>query len=351
MDKRHTGKLGARDGGARMLSKYVAIVFRAAVIFALLIFALWGFLALYYRAPFSEAGRIAMGCVLAAAMALAAILVWRRQWRRALAPMALVPLVLVWWHSLTPSNDRDWALDVSRPASVTVNGDLLTVDNVRDFEWRTETDFTPRWGSRTYNLSKVDNVDLVASYWAGEDIAHILVSFGFSDRQRLVWSIELRRTKNQAYSALASFFKQSELVFLAADERDIIRLRTNVRGENVRMYPLRLKPDVARRLLLEYAQMADEYARQPHWYNTVTANCTTMVFRIARALNPVAPFDWRVLLSGHFPELVYDHGGIDNSIPFSQWKQKAQIDAAAKAADSLPSVEFSTAIRAQLAMR
>jgi hypothetical protein len=117
------------------------------------------------------------------------------------------------------------------------------------------------------------------------------------------------------------------------------------------MYPLRLKPQVARRLLLEYAEMADEYARNPHWYNTITANCTTMVFRIARSLNPFAPFDWRVILSGHFPELVYDHGGIDNSIPFAQWKQKAQIDQAAKAADQLDSVAFSKAIRVQLATR
>ncbi len=284
-------------------------------------------------------------------MLAAAVLIARGRWKRALAPLALAPVILVWWHTLVPSNDRDWAIDVSRPAITKVKGDTLIVENVRNFEWRTESDFTPRWETRTYDLSKLNDVDLVASYWAGEDIAHILVGFGFSDNQRLVWSIELRRTKTQVYSALASFFKQSELVFLAADERDIIRLRTNVRGENVRMYPLRMKPQVARRLLLEYAEMADEYARNPRWYNTITANCTTMVFRIARSLNPFAPFDWRVILSGHFPELVYDHGGIDNSIPFAQWKEKAQIDKAAKAADQLDSVAFSKAIRVQLATR
>lgn len=334
-----------------MLRKFVAFALRAALAVAPLLFALWGGLALYFRAPFGEGARIAVGCVFAVAMLAAAYLIARGRWMRALAPLALAPLMLVWWHTLVPSNDRDWALDVSRPAMTKVMGDKLTVENVRNFEWRTETDFTPRWETRTYDLSKLNEVDLFASYWAGEDIAHILVGFGFSDNQRLVWSIELRRTKTQTYSALASFFKQSELIFLAADERDIIRLRTNVRGENVRMFPLRLKPQVARRLLLEYAEMANEYARNPRWYNTITANCTTMVFRIARALNPFAPFDWRVLLSGHFPELVYDHGGIDNSIPFAQWKVKAQIDKAAQAADQFDSVAFSNAIRAQLATR
>lgn len=334
-----------------MLRKFVAFALRAGAVVALLLFALWGSLALYYRAPFGEGARIAAGCVFALAMLAAAFLIARRKWKHALAPLALAPVVLVWWQTLVPSNDRDWALDVSRPAITKVMGDKLTVENVRNFEWRTETDFTPRWETRTYDLSKLNEVDLFASYWAGEDIAHILVGFGFSDNQRLVWSIELRRTKTQTYSALASFFKQSELVFLAADERDIIRLRTNVRGENVRMFPLRLKPQVARRLLLEYAEMANEYARNPRWYNTITANCTTMVFRIARALNPLAPFDWRVLLSGHFPELVDDHGGIDNSIPFAQWRQKAQIDKAAQAADQLDSVAFSKAIRTQFATR
>ncbi len=322
-----------------------------ALVLFLVIFAAWGALALYYRAPLPEAGRIAAGGIFVSAMLAAAILVCRRKWRRSLVPLVLVPVLLIWWHSLQPSNNRDWAPDVAHPAVGQITGDLLVMRNIRNFEWNTETDFTPRWETRSYDLEMIRDVDLVASYWAGEDIAHILLSFGFADGQRLVWSIELRRTVSQTYSALASFFKQSELIFLAADERDIIRLRTNVRGENVRMYPLQLKPGVARRLLTEYVSMANKYAQQPQWYNTVTANCTTMVFRIARALHPYAPFNWRVLLSGHFPDLIYQHGGIDNSIPFGEWRRKAQIDAAAKAADGLDSTGFSRAIRQQLAIR
>lgn len=322
-----------------------------ALVLFLVVFAAWGSLALYYRAPLPEGGRMAAGGVFACAMLAAAVLFWQGRWRRSLFPLVLAPLLMIWWHSLTPSNDRDWAPDVAHPATGHISGDLLVMQNVRNFEWSTETRFTPRWETRSYNLEEIRQVDLVASYWSGEDIAHILLSFGFADGQRLVWSIELRRTASQTYSALASFFKQSELIFLAAEERDIIRLRTNVRGENVRMYPLQLKPGVARRLLTEYVTMANRYAQQPEWYNTVTANCTTMVFRIARALHPYAPFNWRVLLSGHFPDLIYQHGGIDNSISFAQWRRKAQIDAAAQAADKLDSLGFSQAIREQLVIR
>ncbi len=321
------------------------------LVVAIVLLGVWGSLALWFRAPFPETGRLVSATVFGLAMLALIVLAARGRWRTALAPLALVPALFIWWHSLTPSNDRDWAVDVARPAIGEFKGDLLTIQNVRNFEWRSETDFTPRWESRTYDLTKLNDVDLVASYWAGEAIAHILVSFGFSDGQRIVWSIELRRTKTQTYSALASFFRQSELIFLAADERDIIRLRTTVRGEDVRMFPLKLRPGAARTLLGEYVDIANGYAASPRWYNTITANCTTMVFRIARVLHPYAPFNWRVLLSGYFPELIYSHGGIDKSVPWPQWRTKSQIDAAARAADALDSVSFSNAIRVQLATR
>ena len=336
---------------SRMVRRWSRRALVGVLTLAILLLALWGSLALWFRAPFPETGRLVAAVVFGLAMLAVLVLAARGRWRAALVPLALVPALFIWWHSLTPSNYRDWAPDVARPATGEIKGDVLTIRNVRNFEWRTETDFTQRWEDRTYDLRKLGEVDLVASYWAGEAIAHILVSFGFSDGQRLVWSIELRRTKTQAYSALASFFRQSELIFLAADERDIIRLRTTVRGENVRMFPLKLRVGAARKLLGEYVDIANGYAAEPRWYNTITANCTTMVFRIARALHPYAPFNWRVLLSGHFPELVYSHGGIDNSIPWTQWITKSQIDAAARAADGLDSVGFSDAIRVQLATR
>jgi hypothetical protein len=334
-----------------MFRKWARRLLFALLAVAIVLLAVWGSLALWFRAPFAESGRLVAAVIFGFAMLALLVLAARGRWRAALAPALLVPALFIWWHSLTPSNDRDWAPDVARPAIGEFKGDKLTMRNVRNFEWRTETDFTERWEDRTYDVSKLSDVDLVASYWAGENIAHILVSFGFSDGQRLVWSIELRRTVDQTYSALASFFRQSELIFLAADERDIIRLRTTVRGENVRMFPLKLRPGAARVLLGEYIEIANGFAATPRWYNTITANCTTMVFRIARVLHPYAPFNWRVLLSGHFPELIYSRGGIDNSIPWSQWRVKSQIDAAARAADALDSVDFSDAIRVQLATR
>ena len=257
-----------------------------------------------------------------------------------------IAALLAWWSTLLPARERDWAPDVARTVHGAVTGDTLTLTDVRNFEWRTESDFTPRWETRSYNLSKLVSVDLIADYWAGEAIAHTLVSFGFSDGRFLTWSIELRRARGQTFSALAGFFKQSELVTLAGDERDLIRLRTNVRGEDLRLYRLNADPQIARKALLAYVEEANDLAAEPRWYNTATTNCTTVVFKIARIVEPSFPLDRRIFLSGHFPDYAYDHHALDQSVPFVELRERAKIAARAKAADAAPSADFSKAIRA-----
>jgi hypothetical protein len=233
--------------------------------------------------------------------------------------------VFDWWATLVPSNDRAWAADVARTASVTAEGDRLEVRNVRNFRWRTDTDFDPQWETRSYDLAAPTTVDLVMSYWAGEAIAHTMLRFGFADGQQLVFSIEIRKEQKESYSPLAGFFRNYELSFIAADERDVIGVRTNVRGEDVRIYRLRMPPAVARQLLLEYIDEANELAATPRFYNTLTANCTTQIFPMVRALQPGLPLDYRVLLSGYVPDYVYDLGALDTSAPFVALRQRSHL--------------------------
>ena len=308
-------------------------------------FGVWGVLALWYRPPF-PAFQIEL-CALWGAAMLAGLIGLICGWpRRSLALMAIaVTALFAYWSTLWPSNDRDWAPDVARAVRGEVAGDILTLTNVRNFEWRSESDFTPRWETRSYALDTLVSVDLVADYWTGEAIAHTLVSFGFSDGRFLTWSIELRKVRGQDWSALAGFFKQSELVTLAGDERDLIRLRTNIRGEDLRLYRLNASPAVARKALLAYVAEANDLADHPRWYDTATTNCTTAVFNIARVVEPGFPLDWRILLSGYFPDYAYDHQALDTSLPFAELRQRAKISARAIAADAAPSAEFSKAIR------
>ncbi len=310
-------------------------------------FAAWGMLALWFRLPFDAFVRAgAAGCWLAAmALAFAGLFLGRR--RAAVSLLVVSGAVLLgWWSTLLPAHDRDWAPELSRTVRGSVQGDTLTLTDIRNFEWLSDTEFIPRWENRRYDLSRVTSIDLVSEYWMGEAIAHTMVSFGFTDGQFLIWSVELRREKHEVFSFIDGFFKQAELVTLAGDERDMIRRLTNVRHEDVRLYRLITGPDVARRTLLEFVNEANDLADHPRWYNTATANCTTVIYEIAKLIVPGIPLDWRILVSGYFPDYAYDRGALDTSLPFSELRRRASISARAQAAESLSSPGFSQAIRA-----
>jgi len=183
------------------------------------------------------------------------------------------------------------------------------------------------------------------SHWSGPAIAHTILSWDFSDGQHLAISIETRKRVGQEYSAIAGFFRQYPIYYVVADERDVVRLRTNFRGENVWMYRLKpARPDAARALLLDYVASINALAERPAWYNALTDNCTTTIQRHARHINPGAnPLDWRLLANGRLPELLYERGRIDTSVPFEELRRRAHIDARAKAADRDP--DFSARIR------
>ena len=265
------------------LTRWLGIIAAGLV---LLLSGLWGALAIWFRlAPASPDREVLAGGLLLLAVVAIVNLVLRR-WRVVALYGVCFVAVFAWWATLQPSNDRDWADDVARTASGTVDGDHLVMRNVRNFAWRSDSDFEPRWETRSYDLNALTGVDLFMSYWAGESIAHAIVSFGFADGQHLAFSIEIRKEKTESYSALAGFFRAYELSFIAADERDVVGVRTNVRGEDVRLYRLRVTPAQARALLLEYVAEADALADSPRFYNSLT---TKPISALMNDLSAVVP--------------------------------------------------------------
>ncbi len=170
-----------------------------------------------------------------------------------------------------------------------------------------------------------------------------MISFGFDNGTFLVFSVEIRKQKGQDYDPIAGFFKSYGLIAVAADERDAVRLRSNVQGSDVRIFRLRMTPMQARALLLQYAEELNTLAQTPRFYNTLTANCTTLVFQLVRAIHPSLPLDPRVLLSGYLPNYVYDLGAVDTTMPFSRLRELSHIHDKALQADSDPA--FSARIR------
>jgi len=251
--------------------------------------------------------------------------------------------LLGWWQTVLPMHDRDWADDVARLLDAEVDGSRVTLHNVRDFDWSRDGDPVPRWETRTYDLDRLASADLVLSYWMGPAIAHTLVSFGFDDGSRVVFSLEIRKERHESFSAIGGFFKQFEAVLIAADERDIVRVRSNVRDEDVYLYRLAVPRAQLRTLFLAYVEEAGTLRRGPRFYNTLTSNCTTIVFDIARHIAPGLPLDIRLLLSGYFAQYAHAHGGLAGQGTFDQLEAAGRITGRARAADRDP--DFSRAIR------
>jgi hypothetical protein len=300
----------------------------------------WGVLALHFAGPRSIADWLAVVWALGGL----AILLFVRPFGRCMVTFVVaVAFLFAWWSTIRPSNDRAWQPDVARPPHAQLHGDELTIHDVRNFDYRSETDFTERWETRTYDLAKLDRLDFFMSYWGSPAIAHTIMSWAFTDGQHLAISIETRKEVGETYSTVAGLFRQYELYYVAADERDVIRLRTNYRGEDVYLYPLRTPRDRMRRALLEYVESMNRLAIVPEFYNEATGNCTTTIRTNLEHMGVSMPLDWRLLVNGYLNELLYEKNVIDTSRPRDVVKASSLIDARAKAADQAP--DFSSRIR------
>ncbi len=268
---------------------------------------------------------------------------------------------LGWFFSIEPQQDRDWMAEVDQQVAYerdATNPDLITLTNVRNFDWRTDEDATEHWETRTIDLSKLSGVDVTNSYWMGPLIAHTLVSFRFEDDRPLAFSFEIRKENGESFSALAGFFRRYELSLIAAEERDIIYTRSNARGEQVYLFPIsNLQQHEVRSLFESYLTAMDELNTKPAWYNTLTSNCTNIIFYMARIVSgDRLPWDYRIWVSGWLPNYLYDVGMLDaapekQNQPWSMdtWYERTHINPKSMGFNNLHSIansrQFSRQIR------
>lgn len=304
----------------------------------------WGALALVYRLDWAAAAVYALVTLWCLLSALALVLLWRRPplWALSLHLLAFAVL-LAWWQTLQPSNQRAWADDVARMTQGRVVDEQLLLDNVRNFDWRSDDDYDIAWESRSYDLQQLTSVDLLTSYWGMPAIAHILVSFGFEDGRHLVFTVETRKEKGERYSELGGFFKEFELSIVATDEHDAVRVRTNMRDEDVYLYRIDMPRPVMRKLLLSYVEQANALVERPRFYNTLTANCTTIVFDMVQSIIGGLPVDHRLLLTGYLPGYVQDIGGLQQGYSLDALRDRGRITGRARQADE--AADFSVRIR------
>ncbi|MBM2805590.1 MAG: hypothetical protein HW419_3483 [Deltaproteobacteria bacterium] len=268
---------------------------------------LWG-VGLFYLSPLLPEGWRAFGAGGYAVLTMLAFFLLPRRGRTALAATAVFAMLVFLFFRIPASNNRDWQPDVAQTPYATINGDLITIHNVRNFDYRSDADFDPRWENRTYNLSKLDSAEIIAVYWAGKAIAHVMVSFGFEGKDYLTVSIETRKENGESYSTLAGFFRQN-----------------------------------LRRIFLDYIKSMNDLRERPSYYNTLTTNCTTTILMHTR-MNPESPpMSWKVLLSGYVPDYLYDLGRLDTSRPFAELEKMSRVNDRAHGADK--DAAFSQRIR------
>jgi len=319
------------------------------------IMGLWAVLMLHYS-NLTPAWLRDVAAALYAALAVALVLLaLSNRRRRSLAIATFVGIwaaLVLWFRIIPPSNTRDWQPDVARAPRARIDGDRATIENVRNFAYRSETDFDVRWETRVYDLNRLDGYDLLFVYWGSPAIAHTMVSFRFRDEGEaggyrfLPVSIEARKERSESYSAIAGFFRQYELYYVVGDERDLIGLRTNHRGEDVYLYRTVADAKRARALLLDYMKTVNELSSKPRWYNALTDNCTNGILFHVEALGGNVPYTWEILLSGYSDRYAYEAGSFGSTLGFDALKSRSRINDAARGQDR--SAGFSWMVRRDL---
>jgi hypothetical protein len=266
------------------------------------------------------------------------------------APLGLTAATLVviaGWFALPARNDRTWAPDVAETAWAKVEGDLITLHNHRNFDWQSETDFTPRWESKTVRLSELRQLDFIMTYWGSPHVCHTMLTFDFGPDGRVCVSIEARREAGESYSALAGMFRRYELIYVFGEERDLVHLRTSVRPHNdVHLFRLTATPAIMRAMFLDYVRTANALRERPSWYHSLLTNCSTTIRAHVRRADVPDPWDWRMLANGYADERLYEFGYVSRDLPLAELKRRSRINAAPVPAGAAH--EFSARIRAGL---
>jgi hypothetical protein len=319
---------------------------RVLSVLILLIATIWAAAAIYFDLP-STVAPSALVAVFYLVSVIAFLFSFRFSWLSVGIGFAVFIGIAIWWSSIQPMQNRNWQPNVAETAWTERDGDKITIHNLRNFEYQPSQPPKPRWETRVVDLNELRAVDLFINFWGSTLICHPIVSFQFGPDQHVAISVETRMAQRQSYSTIRGFFKQFALIYIVADERDVVRVRTNYRHEQLYLYRTSIQPERARALFLSYLKTVNALHEHPQFYNAITSNCTTNVrTHTAATTTKPAPWDWRMLVNGTVDELVYENGGFASHLPFAELKEKSLIDAQAQAADQAPN--FSEQIRSRL---
>lgn len=307
---------------------------------------MWALLAILLGGGHGGPGPLRISLAVVYVACLFAALRWAPRITGVGTAVALLVLVIGWYSTLHPSHDRAWSEDQSKLPHPEIHGDILTVANLRDFRYRSESDWDARWVDATYDLRELVGSWYVVEHFSEfEGAAHAMATFEFSDGRFLAVSVEIRKEPGEGYHPLFGAFRQYELMYVFADERDALQLRTNHRPDSdVYLYEVDAEPATSRRFLEHAVERAARLASEPTFYNTFNDTCAS---NLASLLNQtsgvgVAPWDVRMLLPGYSHELAWTLDLLGEA-PLATLKEQARVRNRAEAARD--SEQYSLIIR------
>ena len=261
------------------------------------------------------------------------------------AVVALLFVAAIAWNRVQPLSSGEWAPAHARVAYAEMDGPEVTIHNVRNFRYRSVNDFDAQYESRRYDLDQLNSVwYIVTPFGSGQGAAHTFLSFGFADSTYVSVSVEARRQPDEGYSLIGGMMKRYELIYVIGDERDLIGVRAQHRGNTVHAYPIRTNAEKMRAVFVNVLKRANALRDMPEFYNTFTNNCTTSVLKhVNEVADERIPYGLKILLPARSDRLAYDRGLIDTDLPFHEAKARFDVTARAVAAGDAP--DFSTQIR------
>ncbi len=295
---------------------------------------------------FDATGASRSGAVVTVAwivLASGAFVFWQPAWKPFLLLMLFEGVFMWWWFSQEPSHCREWDRNFSQLPRIATEGDMITIEGVRNSDYGTYDDCTPRYETRHYHLSNLQGADLLILQWGSPWMCHPMFVFDFGSDGRVCISIEVRYRVGQKYSLLRSLYRQQELMFVVSDERDAILRRTKwLTGHDLYLYRIYAEALTLRHFFLEYANSINALAARPRWYHGLTTNCTTTIYTQGRGH---MKWDRRILFNGGLDRLIYERQLLDQDLPFGTLKELSRVNEVANAA---PEDRFGDYIRREL---
>jgi hypothetical protein len=271
---------------------------------------------------------------------------WQPLWLPFAVLLGITAIFLGWWFRQKPRQNRDWDPTVAVLPWAVRQGDIITVENIRNFEYRSLEDFTRRYETRTFHIANLKALDIIFFNWGSPWMSHPVLVFDFGSDGRICMSIEVRYRKGQNYSIIRSFYRQQELIFVVADERDVILRRTkHGQSQEAHLYHLNASAQEIRSAFLDYIDAINNLHDTPRWYHGLCANCTTAYYRLPHSR---FRFDWRVLANGRLDRALYEDGRLDRTLPFHELRRTASLT---QIANNSPEKEFGDHIRREIERR